>query len=314
MRICSLLPSTTEIVCSLGLQDSIVGVTHECDYPPEVMNKNRVVFSNIDYHNLNNAEIDELISKNRQEGKSTYLIDKHKLTEASPDVIFTQGLCDVCAVSENLVEDAVTVLGYKPEIVSLQPSSIGEVLESIITIGEVTNTEKNAREIVDDLERRIDSVKQKVSNERDKPRVFCMEWLEPPYVGGHWIPEMVEYAGGINGLSHKGEPSEKVTWEQIHEFAPNIIIVMPCGFDIDKTMDEIDCVLSNNTWHSLPATKKGEVYIVDANSYFSRPGPRIVDGLEILAKIFYPDKFRHNHPVDSVMNLRNYMHMQSFLG
>lgn len=314
MRICSLLPSTTEIVCSLGLQDNIVGVTHECDYPPEVMNKNRVVFSNIDYRNLNNAEIDDLISKNRQQGKSTYLIDKHKLTEASPDVIFTQGLCDVCAVSENLVEDAVTVLGYKPDIVSLQPSSVGDVLESIITIGEVTNTEKRAGEIVDDLERRIDSVKQKVSNERDKPRVFCLEWLEPPYVAGHWVPEMVEYAGGINGLSHKGEPSIKVTWDQIYEFAPNIIIVMPCGFDIDKTMDEIDCVLSNNTWHTLPATKKGEVYIVDANSYFSRPGPRIVDGLEILGKIFYPDKFRHNHPVDSVMNLRNYMHMQSFLG
>lgn len=314
MRICSLLPSTTEILCLLGLRDNIVGITHECDYPPGIEEKNRIVFSSIDYQNLNNREIDELVSSNRREGKSTYLLDSEKLKVAKPDVILTQGLCDVCAVSGDIVDDAVNVLGYKPDIISLEPSTVDEILQSIITIGDITGSKHKALKIVDELNKRIDSVREKVADERDKPRVFCLEWLDPPYVAGHWIPEIVDYAGGINGLSETGEPSKRVSWEQILEFAPNTIMIMPCGFDIERTMNEIDVIFSNNTWHRLPATKKGEVYIVDANSYFSRPGPRIVDGLEILAKVLYPERFKHNHPVDSVMNLRNYMHLQSFLG
>lgn len=314
MRICSLLPSTTEIVCALGLENNLVGITHECDYPPGIAGKDRVVFSNIDHNSLSNREIDELVSKNRKEGKSTYLIDKQKFREAKPEIIFTQGLCDVCAVSENMVEDAVEVLGYSPEIISFEPTNLEEVVDSIRTIGEITNKEDEAAKLIEDINRRTDSVREKLANERDRPRVFCLEWLEPPYVAGHWVPQMVDYAGGINGITVKGEPSKRVSWEDIAEFAPNIVLVMPCGFDIEKTMNEIDTVLSNNTWHTLPATKKGEVYILDANSYFSSPGPRLADGIEILARIFHPDKFKHTHPVDSVMNLRNYMHLQSFLG
>lgn len=314
MRICSLLPSTTEIVCILGLEDNIVGITYECDYPPGINSKNTIVFGNIDHSSLNNREIDELVTKNRREGRSTYLLDKDKLKEARPDIILTQGLCDVCAVSGNMVDEAVDVLGYDPDVISLQPRTVEEIIDSILTIGEVTSTKQKARQIVGDMSRRIDNVREKLSNERDRPRVFCLEWLDPPYVAGHWVPELVDFAGGINGLSASGEPSRKVSWKDVAEFAPNIVIVMPCGFSIEKTMNEIDTVLSNNSWHRLPATKRGEVYIVDANSYFSRPGPRIVDGLEILGNIIHPDYFKYTPPVDSVMNLRNYMHLQSFLG
>lgn len=314
MRICSLLPSTTEILCELGLMESIVGITHECDYPPGISEKPRIVMSNMDHRSLKSSQIDDIVSRNRKEGKSTYIVDREKLKEAKPDVIITQGLCDVCAVSGDMIEDAVSTLGYKPEIISLEPSDIGQILDTIKTLGEVTGQEQNSIAIVDELERRIDRVRESLSNERDRPRVFCLEWLEPPYVAGHWVPQMVEYAGGINGLSDTGEPSKKVSWDEIADFAPNKMIVMPCGFNINDTLDELDTVLSNNTWHMMPASRKGEVYIVDANSYFSRPGPRIVDGIEILAGIIHPEIFKYTPPADSVMNLRNYMHLQSFLG
>lgn len=314
MRICSLLPSTTEILCTLGLEENIVGITHECDYPPGIRNKPRIVMSSIDHSTMNNRQIDKIVSSNRKEGKSTYIVDREKLKDAKPDIIITQGLCDVCAVSGDIVEDAVSTLGYRPEIISLAPSDIEQVLDTIKTLGEVTGQKKRAVRVVEELERRIYRVREALSNERDRPRVFCLEWLEPPYVAGHWIPEMINYAGGINGLSETGHPSRKVKWDEILEFAPNKIIVMPCGFNINDTLDELDTVLSSNVWHRLPASRKGEVYLVDANSYFSRPGPRIVEGLEILAGILHPDIFKKTPPVDSVMNLRNYMHLQSFLG
>jgi len=314
MRICSLLPSTTEILCTLGLEENIVGITHECDYPPGIRNKPRIVMSSIDHSTMNNRQIDKIVSSNRKEGKSTYIVDREKLKDAKPDIIVTQGLCDVCAVSGDIVEDAVSTLGYRPEIISLAPSDIEQVLDTIKTLGEVTGQKKRAVRVVEELERRIYRVREALSNERDRPRVFCLEWLEPPYVAGHWIPEMINYAGGINGLSETGHPSRKVKWDEILEFAPNKIIVMPCGFNINDTLDELDTVLSSNVWHRLPASRKGEVYLVDANSYFSRPGPRIVEGLEILAGILHPDIFKKTPPVDSVMNLRNYMHLQSFLG
>ena len=314
MRICSLLPSTTEILCTLGLEENIVGITHECDYPPGIRNKPRIVMSSIDHSTMNNRQIDKIVSSNRKEGKSTYIVDREKLKDAKPDIIITQVLCDVCAVSGDIVEDAVSTLGYRPEIISLAPSDIEQVLDTIKTLGEVTGQKKRAVRVVEELERRIYRVREALSNERDRPRVFCLEWLEPPYVAGHWIPEMINYAGGINGLSETGYPSRKVKWDEILEFAPNKIIVMPCGFNINDTLDELDTVLSSNVWHRLPASRKGEVYLVDANSYFSRPGPRIVEGLEILAGILHPDIFKKTPPVDSVMNLRNYMHLQSFLG
>lgn len=315
MRICSFLPSTTEIVYELGLGDSLTGVTHECDYPPEAADKKRVIMSFIKPEEMSSREIDELVSKNAQEGKSTYLVKKEALIEADPDVILTQELCEVCAVSGNQVQEAVQVLGRTPEIVSLEPTTLGEILETIEIIGRATGTEERAGEIVEALGSRIEKIRSRLGNERDRPRVFCLEWLDPPYVAGHWVPEMVETAGGECGIGKPGEPSVKVTWEEIVEFAPHMLFIMPCGYNIDKTLKELDDVPKDKGWYELPATPRGEIYLFDANSYFSRPGPRVVDGLEILAKVMHPESMKgYEPPPNSVINLRNYMQLEYFSG
>lgn len=315
MRICSFLPSTTEIVYELGLGDSLVGVTHECNYPPEVKEKKVVIMSFLDHKKLSSKEIDDLVTKNAMEGKSTYLVDKDALKEANPDIILTQKLCEVCAVSGNQVMEAVEVLGHTPEIISLEPTTIYEIFDTITTIGEATGTQEKAKEITDSLKARVERVRYQLENERDRPRVFCLEWLDPPFVGGHWVPEMVEIAGGDNGLGKAGKPSFKATWEEIADFAPQKLFIMPCGFDIEKTINELDTVTSKDEWFAFPATSKGEIYIVDANSYFSRPGPRIVDGLEILAKAIHPEVIKnYDPPPESIINLRNYMQLELFSG
>ena len=209
MRICSFLPSTTEIVYELGLGDSLGGITHECNYPPDVKEKKVVIMSFLDHKKLSSKEIDDLVTKNAIEGKSTYLVDKDALKEANPDIILTQKLCEVCAVSGNQVMEAVQVLGHTPEIISLEPTTIYEIFDTIITIGEATGTKERAIEITDKLKARVERVRSQLENERDRPRVFCLEWLDPPFVGGHWVPEMVEIAGGENGLGKAGEPSFK---------------------------------------------------------------------------------------------------------
>ena len=315
MRICSFLPSTTEILYDLGLGNSVTGVTHECDYPPEAREKKRVIMSFIDPGKLSSREIDELVSRNAAEGKSTYLIDKDALKEADPDLILTQELCQVCAVSGNEVTEAVEALGKKPRIISLEPRTLSEIIDTILIIGEATGTGDRAREITDKLVERIERVRSLLGNERDRPRVFCMEWLDPPYVAGHWVPEMVEIAGGSCGIGKAGEPSFKVSWKEIADFAPQMLFIMPCGYDVEKTLCEIETVTKHDEWFSLPSTSKGQIYIFDANSYFSRPGPRVVDGLEILAKTIHPESMKsYEPPLDAVVNLRNYMQFELFLG
>lgn len=315
MRICSFLPSTTEIVYELGLGDSLTGVTHECDYPPEAAAKKRVIMSFIKPEEMSSREIDELVTKNAQEGKSTYLVKKEALVEADPDIILTQELCEVCAVSGNQVQEAVQVLGRTPEIISLEPKTMEGILETINIIGEATGTRARAAELTEQLGSRIEKIRSKFENERDRPRVFCLEWLDPPYVAGHWVPEMVETAGGECGIGKPGEPSFKVSWDDIVEFAPHMLFIMPCGYNIDKTFNEIDAASKNEGWFALPATNRGEIYLFDANSYFSRPGPRVVDGLEILAKTIHPEAMKgYEPPVDSVVNLRNYMQLEFFTG
>jgi len=315
MRICSFLPSTTEIVYELGLGDSLVGVTHECNYPPEVKDKKTVIMSFLDHKKLSSKEIDDLVTKNAAQGKSTYIVDKDALKEANPDIILSQQLCEVCAVSGSQVMEAVEVLGHSPQIISLEPTTISEIFDTIITIGEATGTKERAIEITDKLKARVERIRSQLENERDRPRVFCLEWLDPPFVGGHWVPEMVEMAGGDNGLGKPGEPSFKVTWEEIVNFAPQMLFIMPCGFDIEKTLNELDVVSSKEEWFSLPSTNRGQIYLLDANSYFSRPGPRIVDGLEILARAIHPEIIKgYEPPPESIINLRNYMQLELFSG
>jgi iron complex transport system substrate-binding protein len=314
MRICSFLPSATEIVYSLGLGDNLVGVTHECDYPPEARNKPKIIGSLIKPEELKSKEIDRLVSETFSAGKSIYIVDAEILRKANPDIILTQELCDVCAVSGNEVIEAVKVLGYSPQIISLKPETLDGILSTITLVGEATQKREQAEDLVIKLKSRINAVKSLFDKEKDRPRVFCMEWLEPPYTAGHWVPEMIEIAGGECTLGKAGEPSFRVSWDEISSFAPQIIVLMPCGFNIERTLREVDILNSNEYWYKLPSVRKGHVYLVDANSYFSRPGPRIVDGLEILAKIFHPEIYTYGIPHDSMLNLRNYMYLEAFLG
>lgn len=314
MRISSFLPSATEIVFALGLGDSLVGVTHECDYPPEARDKERVVMGLIKPEGLRSDEIDRLVRENHRAGKSTYIVEEEALLRANPDLILTQGLCDVCAVSGKGVVEAVRVLGHTPRIISLEPHTIDGIVDTILIIGEATQRKERAEELVYGLRSRIERIKSLLGQERDRPRVFCMEWLDPPYVAGHWVPEMVEIAGGECGIGRAGEPSFRVSWDEIVDYSPQFLILMPCGFNIEKTLSEVNTITSNEYWHRLPAARKGHVYIVDANSYFSRPGPRIVDGIEILAKVLHPEVCDFEIPADSLLNLRNYIYFESFLG
>ncbi len=316
MRICSLLPSATEIVFALGLEKNLFGVTHECDYPARAQEKTAVVKTALpETKTLSSAQTEEIISRRRAEGKSVYLIDERRLKEINPDIIITQKLCDVCAVSEDQVLEASKVLGHTPEILSLGPATVEEIMDSILEVGKATRTVKKAETLVESLSGRIESVREKLLRERYRPGVFCLEWLEPPYAAGHWVPEMVSIAGGEALLGKAGEPSFRTNWDEILKSSPDYMILMPCGFNIERTLDEIEQTISSvPQWNKLPAVRKGHCYIVDANSYFSSPSPRIVDGIETLAGILHPDIFANRLRNNPVLNLKNHFYLQTFLG
>lgn len=291
MRICSLLPSATEIAFALGLGDSVVAVTHECDYPPEARTRQIVVKSIIDAARDGSAEIDQTIGKLLRAKKGIYTIDLPRFMEASPDLILTQELCDVCAVDYNEVVAAAQSLARKPEIISLAPSLLSDVLRDIELVGEAAGKKLEAEALVSRLKNRIDRVREQASCSDYRPRVACIEWLDPIYSAGHWVPEMVEWAGGIDGLGKKGRPSEKIDWDRIVQAAPEAIVLMPCGFEIERILREMHLLYRLPGWSDLPAVHKGNVFAVNGSAYFNRSGPRLVDGLEILAQIIHPEIF-----------------------
>ncbi len=290
MRICSLLPSATEIAFSLGLGDSIVGVTHECDYPAEAKSKPIVVNSVIDPHR-SSSEIDKTITELLRNRKGVYTIDLSRFKEANPDLIITQELCDVCAIDYNEVVAASQSLARKPEIISLAPALLSGVLRDIEVVGKATGKGREAEALVARLKQRIESVRGQASRSDYRPRVACLEWLEPIYNAGHWVPEMVELAGGRDELGKKGRPSEKMAWDRVVQSAPEIIVLMPCGFDVERTLKEAHLLHRLPGWGDLPAVRKGNVFAVNGSAYFNRSGPRLVDGLEIMAQIFHPEIF-----------------------
>ncbi len=313
MRICSFLPSATEIVCALGIGDSLVGVTDKCDYPPEVQGKPRVVFGTID-GGLSGTEIDARVCENAREGKPVYRVGIEKLRALKPDLIITQGLCRVCAPNGGEVFEIAEALDFNPEVLSLDPHDIEGIFDTVKTVGGLTGTSMQAEKLVRGLRGRVERVKKVFEVSKDRPRVLCMEWMDPPYAAGHWIPEMAEAAGGEDGLGVKGRKSRRVSWEKIANFAPNIVILMPCGFGIERTVSESSCLSQSELWRTLPAVKKGHVYVVDSNSHFTRPSPRIADGIEIMAGIFHPDMFSERRHAGAAVNLRNHILMESFLG
>ena len=288
-RIASFLPSATEILYELGVDDQIVGVTHECNFPDAANSKPRVIHSSFDPTKMSSRDIDKKIVELMQSDGDIYLIDEAVLKEAKPDLIIAQGLCEVCSPHTNEVDRAVTILENKPEVQILHPHNLSDILANIIAIAKKVNKEKEGQELVASLKKRIDFVKN--TSWDNKLKVLCVEWLDPLFTAGHWIPEMVETAGGINGISKVGERSRRMKVDEVIAFDPDIIVMMPCGFDMNRTIKEFSDLKNDEEWKSLRAVWNHNIYGVDANSYFSKPSIRTITGLEILAKIIHPEKF-----------------------
>ena len=291
MRVASFLPSATEIVHFAGADNALVGVTHECDYPPGVERLPRLTSSEIESHSMTSAEINAAVEGRMTDTGSIYALDAGLLEELAPDLIITQGLCDVCAVSTNLVEKAAAGLNKAPEILILNAASLRDVLDDAIRVGEALGRGQETRDKVAALEERLTHVRETVAG-LPRPRVGCIEWLEPPFSAGHWVPEMVGVAGGEELFARPGEPSARLTWDEVFEAAPEVLVLMPCGFDARRAAEEARRVLPGLPgWSELPAVRQGRVWAVDANSYFSRPAPRLVEGVEILAQVLHPQAF-----------------------
>lgn len=291
MRIVSMLPSATEILFLLGLGDQVVGVSHECDYPPEARRKPVVIKSVIDPDRQGSAEIDRVVEERLRTGRPIYEIVMDVLRAADPDLIVTQELCDVCAAPVADVQRAVRDLPRNPEVISLTPGLLGDVLEDIERVGEATGRRQEALRVRRELADRVARVEATAGPAAHRPPVFCLEWMDPLYASGHWIPEMVEMAGGVDGLGAKGKPSRKIAWDRVREYGPEVVVLMPCGFDITRTLREIEVVTRRPGWADLPAVRTGRVYAVAGHAYYNRSGPRLVDGLELLGRIIHPDLF-----------------------
>ena len=289
-RIVSFLPSATELLYELGVKDRIFGVTHECLYPEDAKSKPRVITSVLNPDVLNSKEIDDKIIELMRNGQDIFMLDEKNLVKAMPDLIVSQEICEVCSAYTNQVNKALSILDKKPEVHALNPSDLQGILSSIDELAKKVGKEEQGTILRKSLEKRIEYIKSKKFEKR--PRVLCIEWVEPFFTSGHWIPEMVELAGGKNMISIKGEKSRRMAFEEVEKANPEIIIMMPCGFDTERTISEYKNVLGNNDqWKKLDAVKSNSVYAVDANSYFSKPSIRTITGLEILAKIIHPQMF-----------------------
>ncbi len=289
-RIVSFLPSATELLYELGLKDRIFGVTHECLYPEEAKAKPRVITSVLNPDVLSSKEIDDKIVELMRNGTDIFLLDEKNLIKAEPDLIISQEICEVCSAYTNQVNKALSILDKKPQVHVLNPTELDGILDSIDELAKKVGREKQGTSLRKSLEKRIDYIKSKKFEK--SPRVLCIEWVEPFFTSGHWVPEMVEIAGGTNLISKKGEKSRRMTLDEVENANPEIIIMMPCGFDTERTISEYKKILENNDrWNKLQAVMADNVYAVDANSYFSKPSIRTVTGLEILAKIIHPQMF-----------------------
>jgi iron complex transport system substrate-binding protein len=282
MRIVSLVPSSTEMLFALGLGADLIAVTHECDYPSAALELPKITRSMLP-GGLSAAEIDAAVKERALHGEPIYELDTDQLRDLLPDLIVTQGLCTVCAVSDDDVRAIAEQIDSQPQVVSLDPHTIGEVLGDARTLANATDTKDVAVELVRDAAARIDRVRLAVRGAR-RPRVVALEWLDPPFAAGHWTPQLIEYAGGEDVFGLAGEESEERSWEQIAASQPDLAIVMPCGYDAQIAHREAEMHRDQ-----LRALGAGEVVAVNASAYFSRPGPRIVDGLELLASIIHPE-------------------------
>jgi iron complex transport system substrate-binding protein len=328
MRIVSLLPSATEILYALGVGDQIAGVTHECDFPPEAAGKPALIKPRVDPAAAP-AEIDRQVSELVARGESIYAVDADLLASLAPDLIVTQDLCHVCAASPDDLATALSRFSHRPRVLTLTPHSLDDVWQDIVRAGEATNTSQRAEQLAAELRSRVRAVASITASTNAhaynaaqaagsttasksartaaassaRPRVVCLEWLDPLYVGGHWVPEMVEIAGGEDVLGQAGHPSFKVTADEVARSNADIILIMLCGYNAKRNAAEFRSAKIPSSWQNLPAIRNRRIFAVDANSHFSRPGPRLADGVELLAHLFNPQISQPHPPAATYLQL-----------
>jgi iron complex transport system substrate-binding protein len=290
-RIISLLPAATEIAAALGLMEQVVGVSHECDFPEEAKARPRVTHCPVHTAGLTSGEVDQWVRRTLRDSGTIYTIDEPLLRELRPDVILTQRLCDVCAVGYGTVARLAETLPGPPQVVNLEPTSLTDIFHDIRRVAEACGVPERGQGVTARLSERVRAVRLRVDRISRRPRCFLIEWVEPPFCSGHWGPELMEIAGGRDSLGRKHRPSAQVEWHEVVETRPEIMVLVLCGYDIDRARHDYKVLRSFAGFDSLPAAHRGEIYLVDASAYFARPGPRIVDSLEILAGILHPREF-----------------------
>lgn len=301
MRIVSFLPSATELAFALGLGDDVVGVSHECDYPPEAKTRPAVVHCAIPLENLSAAEVDTAVSTQLRVGGSIYSIDTDLLKALEPDLILAQDLCEVCAPSENETERALAALGGKAKALTLAPRSLREIYDNIRQLGEAADRAAAAETLIAASQARVARLAEALRGAPSR-RVFFVEWIDPIFCGGHWVPEMIELAGGFDALGQKGGDSVRVAKQDVLQWAPEIVVISPCGAHLESAAEQAATFVRDPFWSTLPAVQSGDVFAVDASSYFARPGPRVFDGIEVLAHVFHPERVPERFP-NSAMRL-----------
>jgi len=305
-RIVSLLPAATEIAAALGLMEQIVGVSHECDFPEEANARSRVTHCPIDNASLTSREVDEWVRRALRDNGTIYAIDEQLLHKLRPDVILTQRLCDVCAVGYGTVAKLAQTLPGPPRLVNLEPTSLAEIFDDIRRVADACEVRGRAEKLIGNLSERVENVRKRAARIPHRPRCFLMEWVDPPFCSGHWVPELVEIAGGLDPLGRKHQPSAQIDWHRVLDARPEVIVLALCGYDIARARHDYELLKHFSAFDSTPATQTGRIYVVNASAYFSRPGPRIVDSLEILAGILHPDDFPElaSHGPDDVRVVR----------
>jgi iron complex transport system substrate-binding protein len=291
LRVVTLLPSATEIVCALGFEEHLVGVSHSCNFPPGIADRPAMTSTHVPY-DKDSVTIDNYVREHLTGHEALYDLDLDRLREARPDVIVSQTLCDVCAVSTGDVLAAIRSLPSKPALVDLNPNTLSDVLDDIVRVGVHLGAADTAEQLVANLRARCDAVagRSAAISARDRPRVAFLEWLMPPFSGGHWNPELVELAGGIDVLGAPGQASSTLSWEDVAAAKPDVLFIACCGFRADRALEDVRKIGNTRAWRQLPAVKNGRFYVADGNAYFSCPGPRLVDGLEIMAHALHPDR------------------------
>jgi iron complex transport system substrate-binding protein len=291
VRICSLVPAATEVLFALGLGDQVTGVTHECDWPPEAAERPRVTASLVETTELTSAEVDHAVAEAAADGKPLYAIDAEVWAEVDADVVIAQELCEVCAVSADQLDEITDASALDVDVVDYSPSTLDHVLASIVGLGVRFGAEAAADELTGGMRARLDRVRAALAEVESYPRVFVSEWLDPPFAAGHWVPDMVSIAGGMEVAGIAGVPSHRMRWTDVTALEPDVVVLAPCGFDLDRTLTELVTLDLSASLLGTPARQESRVFAVDANAHFSRPGPRLVDGVELLAYLLHPSAY-----------------------